>query len=105
MNPTQFLTRLFRGDAFAVREERGDVLEPSRFVAEVDAGWRHYVSSRRADPDQALVSASVRYGDPFDRAVSRPFDSFDLDVEISPGEAHCCNTAAERRDDRDRARS
>ena len=83
VNPTQFLTRLLRGDAFAVREERGDVLEPSRFVAELDAGWRHYVSSRRADPDQALFSASVRYGDPFDRAVSRPFDSFDLDVDLS----------------------
>ena len=83
VNPTQFLTRLFTGDAFAVRSERGADVEPTRFVAELDAGWRHYVSSRRSDPDQALFSASIRYGDPFDRAVSRPFDAFDLDVDVS----------------------
>ena len=64
-----------------MRADAGDYLRPSRFVAEVDAGWLHDVSSRRANPDQALFSASIRYGDPFDRAVSRPFDSFDLDVE------------------------
>ena len=83
VNPTQLLTRVFTGEAWAVHSEHGEYVEPSRFVAEVDAGWRHYVSSRRANPDQALFSATVRYGDPFDRAVSRPFDFFDLGVDMS----------------------
>jgi hypothetical protein len=55
----------------------------SRLVAELDAGGRHFVSSRRADPDQAVFAANIRYGDPFVRAVSRPFDFFDLGVELS----------------------
>ena len=83
VNPTQLLTRLFTGEAWAVREERGTDVEPSRLVAELDAGGRHFVSSRRENQDQALFAATVRYGDPFDRAVSRPFDSFDLGVELS----------------------
>jgi Domain of unknown function (DUF3943) len=83
LNPTQLVTRLTTGDLWAVRPERGDYLQPSRFVAEIDAGWRHFVSSRRADPDQALFTAAVRYGDPFERAVSRPFDFFDLGVDVS----------------------
>ena len=82
LNPTQLITRLLTGDLGAVRPERGDYLLPSRFVAEIDAGWRHFVSSSRAKPDQALLTASLRYGDPFDRSVSRPFDSFDLRVGI-----------------------
>ena len=68
---------------WAVRAERGDTLLPSGFVAEADGGWRHFVSSTRANPDQALFTAAVRYGDPFDRYVSRPFDSFDLGVDVS----------------------
>ena len=83
VDPVQFLTRLVTGELAAVRADAGDYLRPSRFVAEVDAGGLHDVSSRSANPDQALFSASIRYGDPFDRAVSRPFDSFDLDVGIS----------------------
>jgi hypothetical protein len=83
VNPTQLLTRVFTGEAFAVRPERGATVEPSRFVASLDAGERHFVSSARANPDQFLFTASVRYGDPFDRAVSRPFDSFDLGVDLS----------------------
>src|SRR5450830_1036375 len=83
INPSQLLTRLLTGDLGAVRPERGDYLQPSRFVAEIDAGWRHFVSSRRADPDQALFTAAVRYGDPFDRSVSRPFDNFEMSVDVS----------------------
>jgi hypothetical protein len=83
IDPAQLLTRAFTGDLRAVRSERGDFLEPSRFVAEVEAGWRHFVSGSRANPDQAVVAAAIRYGDPFDRAVSRPFDSFDLALDLS----------------------
>src|SRR5665811_2319139 len=83
LNPTQLITRLTTGDLWAVRAERGDTLLPSGFVAEADGGWRHFVSSTRANPDQALFTAAVRYGDPFDRYVSRPFDSFDLGVDVS----------------------
>jgi hypothetical protein len=83
VNPTQLLTRIVTGEAWAVHPERGDFVEPSHFVTELDAGWRHYVSSSRANPDQAFFTATIRYGDPFDRAVSRPFDAFDLGVDLS----------------------
>jgi hypothetical protein len=82
LNPVQLLTRVLTGDAWAVRAERG-TLEPSHFVATLDAGARHDDASGRTNPGQAFVTASIRYGDPFDRAVSRPFDSFDLDVDLS----------------------
>lgn len=83
INPMQLVTRLLTGDAGAVREARGDYLQPSRFVATIDAGWRHYILTSRTDPDQTVFSAGVRYGDPFDRAISRPFDAFDLGVDVS----------------------
>jgi hypothetical protein len=83
LNPTQLVTRLTTGDLWAARTERGDYLVPSGFVAETDVGWRHFVSSRRANPDQALVTLLARYGDPFERAVSRPFDSFEASVDVS----------------------
>ncbi|MGZ6971946.1 MAG: DUF3943 domain-containing protein, partial [Thermoanaerobaculia bacterium] len=83
LNPTQMVTRLGTGDLWAVRTRRGDYLAPSGFVAETDVGWRHFVSSRRADPDQALLTLNLRYGDPFERAVSRPFDSFEASLDVS----------------------
>ncbi|MEO8586518.1 MAG: DUF3943 domain-containing protein [Acidobacteriota bacterium] len=86
MNPSQLLTRLLTGELSAVRSERGDYLRPSRFVAELDSGWHHYVSSTRANPDLAFFRAAIRYGDPFDRSVSKPFDAFDLGIDFSsPG--------------------
>jgi hypothetical protein len=93
INPTQLITRLLTGDVSAVRPERGDYVVPSRFVAELDTGWRGLVPSRRAkpaqafaNPDQAFFRTAIRYGDPFDRSVSRPFDSFDLGIDFAwPG--------------------
>ena len=81
LNPTQFVTRLATGELWAARTERGGALLPSQFVADLDGGWRHFVSS--ANPDQALVTLAMRYGDPFERAVSRPFDSFEASMDVS----------------------
>jgi hypothetical protein len=83
LNPTQLVTRLTTGDLWAVRAERGDYLVPSSFVAWTDVGWRHFASSRRTNPDQALLTLSLRYGDPFLRAVSRPFDNFETSADVS----------------------
>lgn len=83
VNPTQLLTRVTTGDAWAVRDQPGRDVEPSRFVAFFDAGWRHFVATTRKDPDQGVVTVGLRYGDPFDRAVSRPFDYFDLGVDLA----------------------
>ena len=83
LNPTQLITRLRTRDLWAVRTERGDYLLPTGFVAEADGGWRHFVSSTRANPDQALLTLVVRYGDPFARAVSRPFDYFEAGADMS----------------------
>jgi hypothetical protein len=82
LNPAQLLTRLATGELWVARAERGDTVAPSGFVAETDEGWRH-VSSRQANPDQALLTLNLRYGDPFGRAVSRPFDSFEAGLEVS----------------------
>ncbi len=83
VNPTQLVTRALTGDLGTVRPERGGYVEPSRFVAQVDGGWGHVSSSPRVNPDQALFTSAIRYGDPFDRAVSRPFDYFDLGVDVA----------------------
>ncbi|HMA28515.1 MAG TPA: DUF3943 domain-containing protein, partial [Thermoanaerobaculia bacterium] len=83
LNPTQLVTRLTTGDLWAARAARGDHLAPSSFVAGTDVGWRHLVSSRRANPDQALLTLNLRYGDPFLRAVSGPFDSFEASLDAS----------------------
>lgn len=83
LNPTQLVTRLATRDLWTVRAGRGDHLVPSGFVAETAVGWRHFVSSRGSEPDQALVALLVRYGDPFERAVSRPFDSFEVSLDVS----------------------
>ncbi len=83
VNPVQLLTRVLTGDAWAVRAERGAAVWPSLFVATLDAGWRDDDSIGRAHAGQAFFEAAIRYGDPFDRTVSRPFDAFDLDVELT----------------------
>jgi hypothetical protein len=83
VNPVQLLTRVLTGDAWAVRAGRGAAVWPSLFVATLDAGWRDDDSSGRAHPEQGFFKAAIRYGDPFDRTVSRPFDAFDLDVELT----------------------
>lgn len=83
VDPVQLFTRLLTGDLWAVRPERGPYLRPSRFVAEIDGGWRHVVPDRAPDADQTVVSILARYGDPFDRTVSRPFDAFELRLEAS----------------------
>jgi hypothetical protein len=83
LNPAQLVTRLATGDLWAARAERGDYVLPTGFVAELDGGWRHFVSSRRANADQALLTLNLRYGDPFGRAVSRPFDSFEAGLDLS----------------------
>ena len=86
INPTQLLTRLVTGDLTAVREQRGDYVQPTRLVAEIDAGYHHYVASTRDNPDLAFIRADMRYGDPFDRSISKPFDAFDLGIDFSlPG--------------------
>jgi hypothetical protein len=83
VNPLQLVTRLLSGDAWAVRGERGAAPLPSLFVATLDGGARHDSSAGRANPDQAFLSVGIRYGDPFDRAVSRPFDAFDVALELT----------------------
>ena len=63
----------------------GDYLRPSRFVAELDARLSPLRRAAAApNPTRPSLPTSIRYGDPFDRPVSRPFDSFELARRTSP---------------------
>ena len=55
---------------------------PSRFNVVSDLGYRH-VSDDADSPDQALVSLSAVYGDPFAGEIRKPFDSFWLEADVA----------------------
>lgn len=89
LNPAGSLARLVRGEArrdFSNPDDRF----PSRFALTVMAGYRHVSrgSSDAEHRDQAFVAAALRYGDPFEGGLSKPFDVFEAAVEVvSPAEA------------------
>jgi hypothetical protein len=84
INPVGAFTRLVRGDAardFPNPEERF----PGAFSVSADLGYRR-VSSGDERLDQASVSLSARYGDPFAGDLVKPFDSFWAAIDLNfPG--------------------
>jgi hypothetical protein len=80
LNPVGFLTRLFNGELGRSFENPPDRL-PDGFALAADLGYRR-VDGPVPDPDQGLVSVSVRYGDPFVREVRVPFVAFRALLEI-----------------------
>jgi hypothetical protein len=81
LDPAGFLTRLTRGELKATGPNPDDRL-PGAFRLEGDLGYRH-VGAGASNPDQALLSFSLAYGDPFAGAMKKPFDSFSLGMDIS----------------------
>jgi hypothetical protein len=55
---------------------------PSRFTFVTDLGYRH-VTADAESPNQALVSLSAIYGDPFAGEIRKPFDSFWLEADLA----------------------
>jgi hypothetical protein len=88
LNPAGSLARLVRGETrkdFSNPDDRF----PSRFALTVMAGYRHVSrGSSEEHRDQAFVAADLRYGDPFEGGLSKPFDVFEAALEVaSPAEA------------------
>jgi Domain of unknown function (DUF3943) len=82
LNPMQTLTRFITGELTAVQPNPAD-RAPSKLVATLDLGYRHL-----PEGSQGILKAGFRYGDPFDKeGLAKPFDFFELSVEIS-GPSH-----------------
>ena len=84
VNPVGELSRLVHGDAtrqFANPDERF----PGSFAVSMDLGYRR-ITSRAARPDQATLSFSALYGDPFAGDIHKPFDTFWVGADLNtPG--------------------
>lgn len=81
INPVDGFNRFVRGDMTRDAPNPEDRL-PSRFRLDCDFGYRH-LSGPATNPDQAILSVSALYGDPFEGEIFKPFDSFSLGVDAS----------------------
>jgi hypothetical protein len=84
LNPVGSLNRLIRGETSREFENPPDRF-PSVVVLSADLGYRH-IGGGAAHPDQATLSLSFLYGNPFEGDLSKPFDSFWLGMDLTgPG--------------------
>lgn len=81
VDPMGGFTRLVHGEMTA-SYPNPDERFPSRFNVVSDLGYRH-VSDEAESPDQAFLSLSAIYGDPFAGEIRKPFDSFWLEVDVA----------------------
>jgi hypothetical protein len=81
VNPVDGLNRFLRGDMTRDAPNPEDRL-PSRFRLDYDVGYRH-IGGPAVNPDQAILTASALYGDPFEGEILKPFDSFSLSFDAS----------------------
>jgi hypothetical protein len=83
LNPVQGFTRLVTGDWGKVGPNPADRL-PSRLTGRFSAGAR-WVGDRGLDQTegQGFLELGMIYGDPFDPAIRKPFDAFDLYLQLS----------------------
>lgn len=84
LDPMGAFTRLLDGDLARVRQNPPDRL-PSRFVVDLAAFYRDR-SSALAGSDgsgQGGIEVRVRYGDPFDGERHRPYEYFDVVLDVT----------------------
>jgi len=81
VNPIGALTRLVDGDA-ARQFRNPDDRFPDGFGLMGEAGYRQVEGTGVAHEDQAALSLSARYGDPFIDDVRQPFDSFTAAIDV-----------------------
>jgi hypothetical protein len=83
LNPVQGFTRLVTGDWSRVGPNPADRM-PSRVRGRAYAGAR-YVGDRSLDQTegQAFLELGMIYGDPFDAAIRKPFEAFDLYLQLT----------------------
>jgi hypothetical protein len=84
LDPAGAFTRLVRGEMTRPGENPEDRY-PSGFAVSADAGYRRVRGAGLA-PDQAVLSLSAYYGDPFAGDIVHPFDSFWAGMDLNtPG--------------------
>ena len=84
LNPVGALNRLLRGEMSREFANPSDRF-PSLVVLSADLGYRH-INGGAPHPNQATLSLSFLYGDPFEGDLHRPFDSFWIGIDLnSPG--------------------
>ena len=86
VSPGRALDRLFTGGAWRVGPNPEGRL-PAWLDADASAGYLRVRSTRAATPettsDRATLSFDVRYGDPFEKDLDKPFSSFRLGAELA----------------------
>ena len=81
VNPVGFLDRAIFGDMSKDFENPPDRF-PSKFFLMADAGFQHGRDGS-AYQNQGILDLTMRYGDPHDTPIEKPFDYFDLHGRIS----------------------
>ena len=81
VNPMGLLTRLVTGDSSRQFQNPDDRF-PDGFNLTGDFGYRHLEGNQVDFPDQALISLSARYGDPFVSDVRVPFEYFTASLDL-----------------------
>jgi hypothetical protein len=67
---------------------------PDRLDTEVAAGWARNRGTHHQD--QGFAALTLRWGDPFESPVKRPFDSFDLALRVAAPARTAVTTASVR---------
>jgi hypothetical protein len=84
LNPISGVNRLFRGEMKKDFPNPEDRL-PESFSVELYAGYQHLGDGTPGEvpyPHQALFGLLMRYGDPFSGPNRKPFDFFEMDLEL-----------------------
>ena len=81
VNPVGFLDRAIFGDMCKDAPNPPDRL-PAQLTLMVDAGYAHGRASS-AYPNQGIFNFNLRYNDPHDTPIKKPFDYFDLYGTVS----------------------
>ena len=88
VSPGRVFQRLLSGDAWRVAPNP-ETNRPDSLSFDLSGGWIHVESQRNSDAvrvhDRATVQMELRYGDPFERDLGKPFSTFWLGAEFTNG--------------------
>ncbi len=93
VNPVSGVNRLVTGEAWKKAPNPEDRL-PDRLDTEIAAGWARSRGTHHAD--QRFAALTLRWGDPFESPVKKPFDSFDLELRVAAPARTAVTTASVR---------
>ena len=93
VNPINGVNRLVTGEAWRKAPNPEDRL-PDRLDTEVAIGWARNRGTHHQD--QGFATLSLRWSDPFESPVKKPFDSFDLALRAAAPARTAVTTASVR---------